>query len=89
MNILAGRFRRKADPIDAAQMTPAVLADQLLWPHWLRDSGSISKHGQTWSVATPEGWRVLLPGDWIVRDTTGALFPLADSLFGARYEATA
>jgi hypothetical protein len=80
-----GLYRKKAETIEAALMTPDVLADRRLWPRWLQDS-SLFNDGSTWNVATPEGWRTLLHGDWIIRDASGALFPLADRLFGTRYE---
>lgn len=38
-------------------------------------------------VTTPEGDRELRSGDWVVRDGTGAYFPMSDSAFQAKYEA--
>lgn len=39
-------------------------------------------------VTTPEGDRELRSGDWIVKDSTGAYFPMSDPAFQAKYEAT-
>jgi len=39
-----------------------------------------------WAIATPEGWRRVLPGDWLVTDATGCTWPMRDELFHGIYE---
>ncbi len=85
-----GKYRTRIAVIDAALMSRDVLVNRELWPHWLSQASAlIRQHDQEWKVATPEGWRVLRPGDWVVRDERGALFPLDAALFSSRYEVAA
>ncbi|KUY98151.1 hypothetical protein WS50_11860 [Burkholderia territorii] len=39
-----------------------------------------------WRLLTPEGWRTVQEGDWIVMDETGAMWPMADDVFMLLYE---
>lgn len=39
-----------------------------------------------WRLLTPEGWRTVHEGDWIVMDETGAVWPMADEVFTLLYE---
>ncbi|WP_161556580.1 hypothetical protein [Burkholderia pyrrocinia] len=47
-----------------------------------------TRHG-TWAVATPEGWRSVKPGDWILLDERGNCWPMDTSLFKHFYEPVA
>ncbi|WGY73486.1 hypothetical protein KEC55_32485 [Burkholderia cepacia] len=47
-----------------------------------------SRHGN-WAVATPEGWRSVKPGDWILLDECGNCWPMDNSLFKHFYEPAA
>ncbi|MFM0735545.1 hypothetical protein PQQ52_34220 [Paraburkholderia sediminicola] len=38
------------------------------------------------SIATEEGWRKVVPGDWIVTNGDGGPFPMSDHLFFSIYE---
>ena len=44
-----------------------------------------AQHGQ-WCVATQEGWRTVVPGDWIVTSDDGNPFPMSNHLFLRIYE---
>jgi hypothetical protein len=39
-----------------------------------------------WAIATPEGWRSVVKGDWIVTDSSGSSWPIAADLFERLYE---
>jgi hypothetical protein len=38
-----------------------------------------------WAVATPEGWREVKSGDWILTDETGNSWPMSDTQFKSLY----
>jgi hypothetical protein len=85
-----GKYRTRTTVIDAVQISQDVLSNRELWPHWLgQASALILQHDHEWKVATPEGWRALRLGDWLVRDEGGTMFPLDAALFNARYETAA
>lgn len=85
-----GKYRTKATVIEAVLMSRDVLSNRELWPHWLNQASAlILQDHKEWKVATPEGWRALRPGDWLVRDEGGTMFPLDAALFNARYETAA
>ncbi|MBG0874911.1 hypothetical protein H0X91_33575 [Burkholderia sp. 9777_1386] len=45
--------------------------------------------GQTdsgWRILTPDGWREVKVGDWIVTDSTGAAWPMPHSVFENLFE---
>ncbi|WP_244122707.1 hypothetical protein [Burkholderia metallica] len=39
-----------------------------------------------WAIVTPEGWRSVKPGDWILLDERGNCWPMNDGLFSSLYE---
>lgn len=55
---------------------------------WLKpaDHPAVEEHGESWGVLTPEGWREVRPGDWIVTDVSGFAIPMSHELFVALYE---
>ncbi|PNE53929.1 hypothetical protein A8H39_35875 [Paraburkholderia fungorum] len=50
------------------------------------DHPRVERQGQLWAVATPEGWRKVHPGDWILTDSTGNSWPMGDREFRYCYE---
>ncbi|VWC77507.1 MULTISPECIES: hypothetical protein [Burkholderia] len=38
------------------------------------------------AIATPEGWRSVKSGDWILRDDCGNCWPMDNGLFTSLYE---
>ena len=39
-----------------------------------------------WRIPTPEGWRKVELGDWIVTDSSGVSWPMSDTMFIQLYE---
>jgi hypothetical protein len=39
-----------------------------------------------WEIRTLEGTMLASPGDWIIRDTEGELYPCKSSVFERQYE---
>lgn len=50
------------------------------------DHPRVERQGQMWAVATPEGWRKVNPGDWILTDSTGNSWPMGDREFRYCYK---
>ncbi|RKF49934.1 hypothetical protein BCY88_16910 [Paraburkholderia fungorum] len=46
----------------------------------------VERRGQMWAIATPEGWRKVNPGDWILTDGSGNSWPMSDREFRYCYE---
>jgi len=51
------------------------------------DHPAVVARGDGWAIATPEGWRCVAKGDWIVTDSSGSSWPLEPGLFDRLYEA--
>jgi hypothetical protein len=51
----------------------------------LGDLVALGPHA-TLVVVTPEGLKYAAPGDWVVKDDSGAAFPVEDSVFRNRFE---
>jgi len=71
------RFRKRTTQVDATR--------------WFAegDHERVERRDGKWAVATPEGWRSVKPGDWIVRDECGNCWPMEDGLFMHCYEPAA
>jgi len=71
------RFRKRSTEVDATR--------------WLvpDDHPLVERQGDRWFIATPEGWREVDHGDWIVTDVSGASWPMKDRDFRDRYEPVA
>ncbi|HHV7518647.1 TPA: hypothetical protein ACUNF5_000072 [Burkholderia orbicola] len=71
------RFRKRTSQVDATR--------------WFAegDHERVERREGKWAVATPEGWRSVKPGDWIVRDECGNCWPMEDGLFMHCYEPAA
>ncbi|WP_321950456.1 hypothetical protein [Burkholderia cenocepacia] len=71
------RFRKRTSHVDATR--------------WFADGDHerVERRDGKWAVATPEGWRPVQPGDWIVRDEGGNCRPMEDGLFVRCYEPAA
>ncbi|GLU31946.1 hypothetical protein WKR88_24265 [Trinickia caryophylli] len=39
-----------------------------------------------WRIPTPDGWRSVDLGDWIVTDSSGVSWPMSDAMFMQMYE---
>ncbi|NIE65395.1 hypothetical protein [Burkholderia sp. Ax-1719] len=54
---------------------------------WLAASAHprVERDAERWVIATPEGWREVNDGDWIVTDETGNAWPMNDHLFRSLY----
>ncbi|MEK2607089.1 hypothetical protein [Burkholderia arboris] len=50
------------------------------------DHDRVEHHRGMWAVATPEGWRPVKPGDWILLDACGHCWPMDHDLFERFYE---
>ncbi|MEM5290472.1 hypothetical protein ACFQ3P_40900 [Paraburkholderia sabiae] len=53
------------------------------------DHALVERRDNRWVMATPEGWREVEPGDWIVTDVSGVAWPMKDRDFRDRYEPAA
>ena len=79
----------------AKYVTKTALIEAIQWdgqPTTLRslsrslgDVVALGLHA-TLVVVTPEGLRYAAPGDWIVKDTSGAAFPMDNSVFSSKFE---
>ncbi len=78
MKVLQGavimRFRKRNALVEAVQ--------------WFRegDDARVEHRNGTWAIATPEGWREVRSGDWIVVDDAGNARPMDPRLFASLYE---
>jgi hypothetical protein len=45
----------------------------------------VEQRAGAWAVATPEGWREVKSGDWILTDDTGNAWPMCDAQFRSLY----
>ncbi|MFL9876171.1 hypothetical protein [Paraburkholderia megapolitana] len=50
------------------------------------DHPAVEQHDGVWSIATPEGWRDVKPGDWVITPPGDAVYCMQDSLFTSLYE---
>ena len=90
-----GRYTKKAVTIEAFHMTAERTGTDADWPDWLvaaygddvvtdrLDSGAF----RGLAVVTLEGTMQLDVGAWIVRGVEGELYPCADRIFRATYNA--
>ncbi|KAG8152461.1 hypothetical protein BFF94_017215 [Burkholderia catarinensis] len=71
------QFRKRAGYVDATR--------------WFveGDHDRVERRQGRWAVATPEGWRPVNPGDWILLDEGGNCWPMDNSLFMHFYEPVA
>lgn len=67
-------FRRRNCSINAVQWFKAG------------DHAAVEIQDGKWCVATPEGWRTVVPGDWIVTGDDRNPFPMSNHLFLTLYE---
>lgn len=68
------KFRKKNSVVDAEQVV-----DPCQHPHIERTDGG-------WRMLTPDGWRKVREGDWIVTDSTGTAWSIPNSVFINLYE---
>ncbi|MCA8078840.1 hypothetical protein [Burkholderia cepacia] len=68
------RFRKRTAYVDATR--------------WFVDGDHdrVARRHDAWAVATPEGWRPVKPGDWILLDESGNCWPMDNGLFLRFYE---
>ncbi|MFM0730966.1 hypothetical protein PQQ52_10800 [Paraburkholderia sediminicola] len=68
------KFRKRNCTVDAIQ--------------WFKpgDHAAVEMHEGLWRVLTPEGWRAVAPGNWIVTDDGKNAFPMKNQLFINIYE---
>ena len=50
------------------------------------DHPSVVQRDRVWSVATPEGWCDVQPGDWVITSSEGTVCCMRDHLFVILYE---
>ncbi|NHV28875.1 hypothetical protein [Burkholderia sp. D-99] len=69
------RFRKRISYVDATR--------------WFADGDHdrVANRQGGRAVATPEGWRPVKPGDWILIDDCGNCWPMDNGLFTSLYEA--
>ena len=72
------RTYRAADGQVAIDVQPSIKPDLVLL-----DVKMPRRDG--WAVATPEGWREVKSGDWILTDDTGNSWPMSDAQFQSLY----
>lgn len=55
---------------------------------WLApgDHPAVEQRDGVWSIATPEGWSDVSPGDWVISAPEGAVYCMRDQLFADLYE---
>ncbi|WP_233411408.1 hypothetical protein [Paraburkholderia kururiensis] len=46
----------------------------------------VQSRGGKWMIATPDGWREVKAGDWILTDSTGNSWPMSNLSFCQVYE---
>jgi hypothetical protein len=73
--------------------TRAAFVEAFRWPGNTRSIDEIPsslvvvwEHEGRAIVTTPEGDREVHPGDWIVKDESGAYLPMGDDIFKRKYE---
>jgi hypothetical protein len=68
------KFQRRNCVVDAVQ--------------WFKpgDHPAVEAQDGRWCVATEEGWRIVVPGHWIVANGDGGPFSMSDHLFFNIYE---
>ena len=49
------------------------------------DHPRVEPHAGGSAIATPEGWREARPGDWILTDEAGTVWPMSDTQFRSLY----
>lgn len=96
------KFRNKPSVIDAFQMTLERRQDNKDWPEWLNqawnkspaEAGAVYPSTIPFSdgtdelcIQTTEGEQKLSFGDWIVKTEDDRLYPIADDIFAATFEA--
>ncbi|MCU9951921.1 hypothetical protein OEJ37_00800 [Burkholderia sp. BKH01] len=71
------RFRKRINYVDATR--------------WFADGDydRVEHREGVWAVATPEGWRSVKPGDWILLDERSNCWSMDDRLFTNFYEPAA
>ncbi|WP_446902393.1 hypothetical protein [Burkholderia sp. YIM B11467] len=71
------RFRKRTSHVEATR--------------WFVDGDHdrVERHQGMWAVATPEGWRAVMPGDWILLDESGNCWPMDHGHFEHFYEPVA
>lgn len=52
----------------------------------LGDHPLVVEHDVGWAIATPEGWRSVSAGNWIVTESSGCSWPMSDQMFNCLYE---
>jgi len=93
------KYVKKAEVIDAFQMTKERMLSKEDWPDWM-----IWAWGLNWGIVgsvyksifnnpngylkvhTRVGTRTVVPGDWIIKDGKGDLYTLIPEEFEATYE---
>jgi hypothetical protein len=68
------KFRKRNSLVDAIQ--------------WFKpgDHPAVEMHDGQWRVSTPEGWRTVVLGDWIVTNDDEIPFPMNNHIFINLYE---
>ena len=82
------KFRKKPVVIEAVQWLnrKIVCPPGPTWFVEAEEKGVIKLHGDTLSIATPEGVMTAGLGDWVIRGVKGELYPCKPDIFAATYE---
>ncbi|MFM0732672.1 hypothetical protein PQQ52_19515 [Paraburkholderia sediminicola] len=50
------------------------------------DHPAVEQRNSVWSIATPEGWTDVHPGDWVITSSDGSIHCLSNRRFFDLYE---
>ncbi|MEZ2311753.1 hypothetical protein AB6809_34630 [Paraburkholderia sp. RCC_158] len=50
------------------------------------DHPAVTQRDRVWSVATPDGWYAVRPGDWVITASDGTIYCMQNMLFVDLYE---
>ena len=87
------KFRKKPVVIEAVRCSDVLYMAKVSWsnmPSWINvayENGDILFLPDEVNIATLEGIRVALRGDWIIQGVKGELYPCKPDIFEATYEA--
>lgn len=86
------QYRKRPVVIEAFQITEQTIWVEDTWPQWMRDAWvdetlQPAQVGHKLIVKTLEGDMTADINDWIIKGVEGELYPCADRIFKATYEA--
>jgi len=82
-----GRYRKKPEEIEAMQY-PGMreLADAAVVFAWLDKNNVIHRHNRGFVIEREKFEMLVLPGDWIIKNSEGKFYPCKPDIFNTTYE---